>query len=318
MKKTIWSGLDHKIWKNRSSWPQFKRLLIGFSGGLDSTVVLSVLHRLSMAGQFEIIAAYIHHGPGTQETWRNEALMHCQSFCEQNSIKYVQGGPSVEPLLTEADLREFRYSELRRLKLELDCDFIITAHHADDLLETRMLRLLRGTGPVGLEALVEFEADLWRPLLQVSKKRIQQYVNENQLKFIEDPSNLSLDPLRNWLRNDLFPRIERRQVGLVNNLGRSLQLLVEALGEGLPMEIKDLGEGNLALERSSYLALSLVEQRRMLARVLFQLGLKNYSQGQVEEWQKRLDNPQKVHSFKLGLVLCSIDAKQVRVRVEAQ
>lgn len=314
MEKQVWSGLDHKIWKDRSSWSRFKRVLIALSGGVDSVVLLSVFQRLSKASPFEIIAAHVHHGPGEQESWRSAAQENCKRLCQSLGIKMVSGGPSPVELKSEEALRDFRYQELRRLRAEYQCDFILTAHHADDLLETRFLRIMRGTGPLGLEALSTFDEELWRPLLKVSKEEVLHYASENQLKFVEDPSNKSIDPMRNWLRHELFPMMEARQQGVMQNMARSFQLLVEFLDSEVD-HIDLIGSERVGVEfeRDLYLSLSDQDQRKILVKSFLRLGLRNYSHGQILEIQKRLDNYQSVHTFRLGSALWSVDAKQIHV-----
>jgi tRNA(Ile)-lysidine synthase len=316
VKKTVWSDLDHKIWKSKREWPPFKRLLVAFSGGVDSVVLLNVIHRLSSAGQFEFIAAHVHHGQAENQAWRDEALEWCRDYCVTKlGVSFVQGGPSPQPLFSEESLREYRYHELHRLKLEHECDLILTAHHFDDLLETRILRLLRGTGPAGLSSMTSLEGDLWRPLLEVSRSEIMEYAKKNNLTNLEDPSNSSLDPQRNWVRHQLLPFIENRQRGLTANLGRSLQLLVEAMEIPVPLELTIEGQSRLSFARQGYLGLSKSDQRRLLATVLLKLGLRDYSQGQIEEIHKRLDNSQIVHTFTFRSVLWAIDARQVRAEI---
>ncbi len=314
MQKPVWSALDHKIWRARSGWPRFKRVMVAFSGGIDSVALLSVFHRLAQASPFHLFAAHIHHGAGKQEAWRDEARDHCAKLCLQWKIPLLHSVPQSQELKSEEALRDFRYHELWRLKKEHQCDFILTAHHEDDLLETRFLRMMRGTGPLGLGALREYDGGLWRPFLEVSKKEIHHYVVENQLNFIEDPSNKSVDPMRNWLREELFPIMEGRQPGVLQNIARSFQLLVEFLdSEADNIELIEYGEKGVGFERDLYLSLSNQDQRMILVKALLRMGLRNYSHGQVLEIQKRLDNSQNEHSFSLGLALWSVDARQIYV-----
>lgn len=312
--KAVWSGLDHKIWRNRSSWPRFQRILVGLSGGVDSVTLLSIIHRLSRAARFEVFACTIHHGPGPTEAWRTQAQELGKQISQNLGVTWVTNEPCINELKSEEDLRDFRYRELRKLREKYKCDFILTAHHSDDLLETRFLRLMRGTGPLGLEALREWDGDLWRPLLEISKEEIIQYATVNQLKFIEDPSNATVDPLRNWLRHELFPFMEARQKGVIQNMARSFQLLVEFLDSEVDnIDLVDTNQQGVEFERDLYLSLSDQDQRKILVKALLRVGLRNYSHGQILEIQKRLDNSQNMHSFSLGAALWAVDAKQIRV-----
>ena len=102
---------------------------------------------------------------------------------------------------------------------------IVLAHHQDDLIETRLIRLLRGTGAQGLKAMQVFDAPLLRPFLDVSKKQIIEYAQQRQLKWLDDPCG---DNFRQWLRRVWLPSLEQKRPGSSQALGRSLQLLVEA------------------------------------------------------------------------------------------
>jgi tRNA(Ile)-lysidine synthase len=318
MKKSVWAGLDHKIWKQRDTWPPFARILIALSGGIDSVALCSVFRRLSLAGDFEVIVANVHHGLGKYEEWRTRAQEHCRQFCLEQGLPFIAVAGCKAELASEDELRSFRYSELRRIQKEQKCDLILTAHHADDLLETRLLRLMRGTGPEGLEAIRDLDNALWRPFLRISRAEIAEYMKQTQLKAIEDPSNMSLDPMRNWLRQDLLPHIEARQLGLVHTLSRSLQLIVEAIAHHQlpPLNIEQSG-GTFCLERGFFFSQTPSEQRTIIAKLLVKLGVKNYSHGQIAEIHRRLDNSQKVHNFRLGSMQWRVDAKQVCVCISA-
>lgn len=314
MKKWSWSPLDHKIWKNRSQWPPFKRVLVAFSGGIDSMVLLRIMKNLSFVGSFEVIAANVHHGPGPASLWRSECARFCEALCQEWEIEFHGVGPSPNGLKNEEELRHFRYEELRKLKSTLSCDFILTAHHADDLLETRLLRLLRGTGGQGLLAMAPFEADLGRPLLNIAKKEILDYAELQGLKPMEDPSNQELEPMRNWVRRELIPFLEARQSGLSSNLGRSLQLLVDERQESSTFGWLELKQGLYCYSRTEYLLLNPMERKRLIAEVFQRMDVVEYSHGQIDEIVKRLDSAQRVLSFKVGGLLWDIDAKQVKVQ----
>lgn len=318
MDKVIWSNLDHKIRKNRKNWLPMRRVLIALSGGVDSVVLLTVFSRIRRNIDLEVIAAHVHHGPGKQKEWRDQTLEWCQKLGQKLEVPVLCLEPSLHELSSEEELRDFRYNQLEVLRQQNQCDYILTAHHAEDVLETRIIRLLRGTGPQGLNALKEFDINkkLWRPLLYTSKVEILDYVNENQLKYRNDPSNFSFDPLRNWVRNDLLPMLESRQKGMTQCLSRSLQLIVESLDEQLDKENKfnwSFDSNGLQFEIQKYFILSIVDQRRVIANGIFQLGLKNYSLGHIKEIQKKLDNCRKMHKFSIASTQWSVDAMRIYI-----
>lgn len=317
MKPIRWHPLEHKLWKNRQRWPKFNNVLLALSGGVDSVVTLSVIHRLSHVGKFNLIAAHIHHGRHENSEFRDEASRLCDRLCKELNIPFHFVMADHHGLSSEESLRDFRYQHLRRLRTELQCDFIITAHHEDDLLETRMIRLLRGTGLSGLTAIKEIDGDLWRPMLTISKREISEYAESNQLTYLNDPTNESSDPLRNWVRNGLLPFIEARQVSFRGSLSRSLQSIAEAGDTSIQCQIWAKND-ELCIERQQYLFLSNFEQKNLVVQLLRKLNIHDYSHGQIEEIHKRLDNPQKEHSFGLGRALWKIDARHVYVGLNPQ
>ena len=158
-------------------------------------------------------------------------------------------------------------------------------HHRDDLLETRLLRLIRGTGGQGLVAMKDWNAPFFRPLLETSKKQLREYLAFRELEFIEDPTNQMTDPLRNWLREEGF------QLLLKNN------------------QLTDDG-----LSRVYYLSLGTRDQLRLLAQYVLQQNLRDISQSQLREIQKRLDNSQNEYTFNVGHILWVVNAQHVKVQ----
>jgi tRNA(Ile)-lysidine synthase len=314
-------------------------LLLAVSGGLDSMVLLTVLARLQKMLKLQITVAHVHHGKiaGARGAFRRRAwsLVAAQathlglrffsnvespSSGRRHPLQFRLSPPRV--LKSEAELREFRYSLLRGWQKELahasDAPvWLVTAHHLDDLLETRLLRLVRGTGGQGLEAMALQEGEMLRPLLTFSRQELRQYARSRRLKWVDDPSNAHLDPLRNWLRLRWLPALETRRRGSLVNLARSLEQIVGELKITSSRGVSPL-EGDY-LDRQKYLELSREDKKRAVASYLRELGVRGYGQSHVEEIIKRLDSSRRELKFRVLKWDWVVNAEQIRaIRPEGE
>jgi tRNA(Ile)-lysidine synthase len=203
------------------------RYWIAYSGGLDSHVLLHLCAQLN-AHRFHAI--HIHHGLQAQaDAWAE----HCAATCRDLNLSFVlekvgaraQAGES-----QEETARRARYAAISR---HLNPgDIVLTAQHRDDQAETLLLQLLRGAGLAGLAAMPEIAplapGFLLRPLLGFAREELRDYAVTQQLRWIEDPSNQSNAYDRNFLRNDIIPRLQQRWPGLQKNLARSASHCAEA------------------------------------------------------------------------------------------
>ena len=209
-------------------------LIVGFSGGLDSSVLLHALHQLkqnkSLAAALQ--AVYIDHG--LQECSGSWAT-HCQQVCADYKLPFqairidVQAARGQSP---EAAARKGRYAAFENLfELQSQQPVLLTAHHQDDQAETVLLQLLRGAGAAGLSAMPEVKllgAGLQaRPLLGFSREELEAYVAKKQLSYIEDPSNKEDNFDRNFLRNQVLPLLQQRWPSANKTITRSAGLLAE-------------------------------------------------------------------------------------------
>jgi tRNA(Ile)-lysidine synthase len=290
-----------------------QKVLVGCSGGIDSIVMLEVLFRLRNLLNLELIVAYVHHGRGKNSRYRGKAATLVQKFAEKRALPFVTNASQKAPRLTsEARFRDWRWSLLKKWREELDCDAIAVAHHYQDLLETRMIRMIRGTGAQGFTSMVPFEKrnSILRPLLMVEKTQIKTYARSRSLDFLEDPSNAKLDPLRNWLRGWLA-QLDKRQSNGTRNLARSLQQLAEHLESFTSGDEKTIMT-NGGINRRLYLRTGFSTRKTSLARYCFELGLKNYTQGHIEELVKRLDGRKKEYTFELLQCVWKVTPDQIR------
>lgn len=205
------------------------RYWVGFSGGLDSTVLLHSLSQLP-AGRPEIIAVHINHGlhPNAAD-W----AAHCRQICRNWDIRLevvavnAQPEPGESP---EAAARRARYAAFRDLLKP--GDYLLTAQHQDDQAETLLLQLLRGGGPAGLAAMPRvsrFAAGRHaRPLLPFSRQALQAYAEAESLTWVEDGSNTNLGFDRNYLRRKVLPLLRSRWPGYAKTLARAARHQAEA------------------------------------------------------------------------------------------
>ncbi len=203
------------------------RLQVGFSGGLDSTVLL---HLLAQHFPDRLRALHVHHG---LQTVADDWARHCEAVCADLAVPFeridVQIDPT-DPAGPEAAARRERYNALRsRLAAG---DGLVTAHHRDDQAETVLLRLLRGTGVHGLAGMrqvAEFAPGwIWRPLLAIPRNELQAYAQSQGLRWIEDPHNVEPRYARSWLRTQVIPQLQPRFPQVSRSLARTAQLAAEA------------------------------------------------------------------------------------------
>lgn len=162
-----------------------------------------LLDMLSKQKNLKLVVAHFDHGIREDS---NEDLRFVQSLSEIYVLPFIYAEGKLGVDTSEAEAREARYAFLRAVKEKYRADAIVTAHHQDDLIETIMINILRGTGRKGVTSLGETE-DIKRPLLSTTKKEILDYAKKNKLGWREDSSNANTDYLRNWIRHTIIPKL---------------------------------------------------------------------------------------------------------------
>ncbi|MDP2787590.1 MAG: tRNA lysidine(34) synthetase TilS [Pseudomonadota bacterium] len=189
------------------------RLTVGYSGGLDSSVLLHLLAGLRKSADFSLAAVHIHHGLSPQaDVWAQHCAQVCGELDVPLEIHRVEVRPAGEGI--EAAARAARY----RVFARLDTDFLVLAHHRDDQAETVLLQLLRGASLKGLAAMPEVRplagVALLRPLLEATRAEILAWASERGMGcgagWIEDESNADVRLARNALRQEVLPRLSDR------------------------------------------------------------------------------------------------------------
>jgi len=202
------------------------RLCVAFSGGPDSTALLHALAQLPEARARGLRALHVDHGMNPQSAaWAEQ----CQRFCETLNLPCDVRRVHVDfnkGLGLEAAARHARY-EAFAASLQQG-EYMLLAHHRDDQAETVLLKLLRGAGPDSLGGMRKLRpfapGQLWRPLLELARKDLRDYVDTRHLPYIDDPSNSDTRLARNHLRHDILPRLERLWPQAVDSIVHSAAL----------------------------------------------------------------------------------------------
>jgi len=190
-----------------------RTLLVACSGGTDSLALLDVLDILRATGGVELVCAHYEHGMRGADSLADARFV--EAFCAARAIPFVCEAGDVpvyaraHRLSFETAARVCRYEFLHRVQTERGCDAVVLAHHADDLAETVLLRILRGTGPAGLAAMREWDGRHLRPLLTVTRAQIEQYAAVRGLMPRHDVTNDVMDARRNRIRHELLPQLVR-------------------------------------------------------------------------------------------------------------
>lgn len=286
--------------KNRS-------FLLGVSGGLDSMALFYAFLEMSRKWQMTWAVCYVHHGSGSPDvvSYRQQAYDVVKDVCEKYKIPFYSNVQDVSDLssipfygASEAGFRQLRGEVLLGLKRQISTDFIVLAHHKDDLLETRLMRLIRGCGPQGLTAMYRKQGSVLRPFLPLNRSDLVDYMRKINGHWVEDPTNEQSAFLRNWVRNEWLPQLEKKCPGSKAVLANSLQLIASALPNN--SSLVNCFDSNGRILRSELLSLNLEDKKRVFAIYLKRQNVKNYGLSHVNELVKRLDVEQKELTFKMA------------------
>ncbi|MEP6932155.1 MAG: tRNA lysidine(34) synthetase TilS [Flavobacterium sp.] len=213
---------------SRFSFLENKKLFLAVSGGLDSMVLLHLLQQLP----FEIAVLHCNFQLRGLESFGDQNFI--QDYCHENKIPVFITQFDTEAfakdykLSTQVAARELRYSWFYELLDSENFDYILTAHHADDNLETFIINLTRGTGLEGLTGIPEQNDKIIRPLLPFSRDEILKYAQENNIEWREDSSNASNKYLRNKIRHDLVPILKEINPNFLNAFKKTQSFLQES------------------------------------------------------------------------------------------
>ena len=178
------------------------RLLVAFSGGADSCVLLHVLRFRLRA---DVVAAHFDHrmreGSAADAAW-------ARGVCRAWTVPVVEGAAD-RRLRSEADARRARYAFLKQAAKQAGARWILTAHQADDQIETIVFRLERGTGLDGLSGIPARRGRLIRPMLGIRRDRVLAYARAHGVRYREDPTNVLRQFARNRVRHDVLPAMRR-------------------------------------------------------------------------------------------------------------
>ena len=205
------------------------KLVVAFSGGLDSTVLLHLLAECRKTLSFQLSAQHVHHGLSPNaDSWAD----FCTEFCAKLNVPLTISKVKVEQnsgLGLEAAAREARYKALATSAADLICpDFILLAHHQDDQAETLLLQLARGAGVKGLAGMAAISDKLLRPLLDVPRSDLEVYAKQYQLTWIDDESNADTRFDRNFMRHEILLKLEKQYPAIKQTISRSAQHMADA------------------------------------------------------------------------------------------
>jgi tRNA(Ile)-lysidine synthase len=219
-------GVEKAFVSLSKSHKKMKSMTVALSGGVDSVVLLHLLHQLQKTQTFTLKASHVHHGLSKNaDKW----VTFCEKLCRKLSIPLdINYGklPQKKSLGIEGEARRLRYEKL----LQTKTDLVVLAHHEDDQAETFLLQLMRGAGVKGLSSMAHFDDTrrLWRPLLNTSRIDIESYAKKHKLKWIEDESNQNIDFDRNFIRSKILPILKNRFSHIIKVISRSSSHLAEA------------------------------------------------------------------------------------------
>ena len=192
-------------------------IIVAVSGGPDSMALLHLLSRIKKAIDIEVVCAHVNHNTG--RSGQLEEQQYVKRFCKNHNITFET--MTIEEYGDdnfENEARNIRYNFFESVVLKYNANYLMTAHHGDDLIETIMMRMVRGSnlkGYSGFKKIVEMDNyKIVRPLISYTKKELEEYNEENNVKYFIDATNSSDKYTRNRYRKYLLPFLKSEDVNV--------------------------------------------------------------------------------------------------------
>ncbi|PZU86763.1 MAG: tRNA lysidine(34) synthetase TilS [Chryseobacterium sp.] len=236
---------------------QQKTYLLAVSGGVDS-MVLADLFQVS---GFNFHVAHINYHLRNEDSDLDQKLV--SGFCEKRQIPFHLYEVSEVDKQTENSIqnwaRELRYQFFREIQQKENIDFLVTAHHLNDQLETFIINLSKASGIRGLSGIPKNENGIIRPLLDFSKDEIYDFAKQNRIEFREDKSNQKTDYLRNKIRHHIVPELEKVNSDFLVNFSKSINYINQTkdfINQSVDEKIKvlkiDSPENQLIIDKQKF------------------------------------------------------------------
>ncbi len=207
-----------------------KKYLLAVSGGSDSTCLTHIFNHLGL----NFATAHCNFKLRNEESDEDEAFI--LNLCQSLGVKCFNISFNTKKIANinkrsiQEEARALRYDWFKQLKKENNFDFIVTAHHEDDKIETFFINQIRGSGIRGLASIPENKNGILRPLLVVSKKSINNYLVNNNIAYRNDSSNNSLKYSRNYLRHKIIPNLDNVHPNAKKGIVKTIENIAETNG----------------------------------------------------------------------------------------
>lgn len=267
--------------KNLIESPENHSYLLAVSGGADSMVLASLFH--DSGCKFQV--AHINYKLRGEDSDLDQKVV--QDFCMKNHIPFHLYEVSEKDNKPENSIqlwaRELRYNFFKKIQEEENLEFLVTAHHLNDQLETFIINLSKASGIIGLSGIPSNNNNILRPLLPFSKEEIYEFAKENNVEFREDLSNKKSDYLRNKIRNEIVPKLLETNEHFLENFKKSSSYLNQTK-DFVQNQIKEI-ENKLSVFNKDHKILSKEKLNQESDFVKFEI-LKKYGFNQEEEISK--------------------------------
>lgn len=251
------------------------KYVVAVSGGVDSMVLLHML--AALRPDLELVVAHFDHGI-RQESGADRTIV--ESEATKLSLPFIYKEGKLGPGASEEVARTTRYEFLHEVRIGQGAKAVLTAHHADDVLETAIINIIRGTGRRGLSSLRSTDTVI-RPLLSMGKDEILDYARRHSLQWREDVTNLDLAYLRNHVRQVLLPRFaagQKQELALIVQRAAWLNDQIDAMLENLLISMQTEGR----LRRAAYINLPHVLALEVMAAWLRSREIRDFDTKTLE------------------------------------
>ncbi len=283
-----------QLLRQKQWWHDHDVVVVAVSTGVDSMSLLSLLQHLPVAIRPRLVVAYVDHQLRKQS---ERETAYIRRYCHENELQLVETTwpAAIHPKAgIEAAARRFRYQFFKRVLQESQASILVTAHHGDDLVETVLMKLIRGgqiDSMIGIPEEQPFaNGSLIRPLLAFTKRELYQFARDSGITWFEDETNRKLTVERNRIRHQVLPELKRENpkatehfLDFSDQLQQILQMNRRLLA---PLEtdvVLDSDAESLKIDRLRFVKLDTGIQERLLMTLLEDhLSLTNVSRKQIK------------------------------------